>query len=334
MKPIVLADTKKLDHDQWLEYRKKGIGGSDAAAIAGINPYKNAVAVYYDKVGEIEKEDLYSVNDRGGFEKGNEAAYWGNRDETEVAKEFYLRTGKRVRRRNAIFQHAEHEFMLANIDREIVGENAGLECKITGEFNKDSWQEGETIPEQYYIQCQHYMAVTGREKWYIAVKIGGNKFHWDLVERDEEIIENLAQLEGDFWQDVLDHQPPEMDGTESSKAVLEMLYPAAETVQESIDLPTETDEMIAELDQLKADLKEGEKRKKELENKVKSMLGANEFGTSDEYFIKWGRVDASKLDSKQLKQDHPEIYEEYKKSSSYRKFSYKKAKKQEEKAVS
>lgn len=327
MKPIVLAKVTSENRVEWLQVRRKGIGGSDAAAIAGLNPYKSPVAVYYDKTGQIEQPDLYKVNERGGFVEGNEAAYWGNRDEAEVAKEFYLRTGKKVRKRNAVLQHPEHKFMLANIDREIVGEDAGLECKITGEFNKNEWQKGETIPQQYYLQCQHYMAVTGRQKWYIAVKIGGNKFHWDVIERDEEIIESLVQLEKEFWEKVENLEPPEMDGSDSAKDVLNMLYPAENVEWEAVDLGEDADQLIKELEETKSQLKELEAQKKEAENKLKAMLGTNEAGETSEYIVTWKPVLQKRLDTKRLKEEHPEIYEEYTKENGYRKFGLKKKKK-------
>ena len=103
------------------------------------------------------------------------SAYFGNVLEEVVAQEFAKRTGLKVQRRNAILQHPAYPWMLANVDRLIVGERIGLECKTASEYLKKEW-EGEEIPVTYLLQCQHYMAVTGYEAWWIAVLIGGNKF--------------------------------------------------------------------------------------------------------------------------------------------------------------
>ncbi|MGG3737223.1 YqaJ viral recombinase family protein [Aeribacillus pallidus] len=316
MNPVVLAETANMDHLEWLRLRQKGIGGSDAAAIAGLNKYKSPVQVYYEKVEDIKVD-----------EEQSEAAYFGHVLEDIVAKEFTRRTGKKVRKRNAILQHPEHSFMLANVDRLVVGEDAGLECKTASEYLKHEWVEGEKIPDQYFIQCQHYMAVTGRKRWYIAVLIGGNKFHWDVVERDEEIINYLIQIESEFWQRVLEKRPPEVDGSESSTNLLNILYPA-ETVQEdATELPVEADALIAELEEAKEKIQEWEAVKKEIENKLKAMLGNFESGYAGDYIVKWGAVNSNRFDSKRFAKEHPDLYQQYLNTSTYRRFSISKMKK-------
>ena len=92
------------NHEEWLNARKKGIGGSDASVILGFNPWKTPFELYIEKTsGEIREVD-------------NEAVYWGNVLEDIVAEEFTKRTGKKVRRRNQIFKHKEYDWMIANID--------------------------------------------------------------------------------------------------------------------------------------------------------------------------------------------------------------------------
>ena len=156
---IKVCDTKNMPVEEWLKRRKNGIGGSDAGVLLGFNRYKGQFNVYVDKVTE-HTEDLSE----------NEKVYWGNVFEPIVAKEFARRTGKKVERVNAILRHPKYEYIIANIDRRVVGENAILECKTTGAFNEAEWKD-EEIPESYICQCQHYMAVTGAEKCYIACLI-------------------------------------------------------------------------------------------------------------------------------------------------------------------
>ena len=162
MQAKVLANTLHMDRKAWLEARKQGLGGSDVATIAGLSKWKSQVQVFLEKTQAIEQEDVQSE------------AYFGNVLEEVVAQEFAKRTGLKVQRRNAILQHPAYPWMLANVDRLIVGERIGLECKTASEYLK-KW-EGEEIPVTYLLQCQHYMAVTGYEAWWIAVLIGGNKF--------------------------------------------------------------------------------------------------------------------------------------------------------------
>lgn len=145
--PLVLVDTADLPEDEWLEYRRRGIGGSDASTIIGLNPYNSLFRLFADKKGFISaKED-------------NEAMRQGRDFEEYAAKRFCEATGKNVRRRNYMFQHDNYDYILADIDREVVGENAGLECKTTSLFNKSDFENGE-IPLTYYVQMMHYSLET------------------------------------------------------------------------------------------------------------------------------------------------------------------------------
>ena len=163
MQAKVLANTLHMDRKAWLEARKQGLGGSDVATIAGLSKWKSQVQVFLEKTQAIEQEDVQS-----------EAAYFGNVLEEVVAQEFAKRTGLKVQRRNAILQHPAYPWMLANVDRLIVGERIGLECKTASEYLKKSGRAKKYLLLTF--QCQHYMAVTGYEAWWIAVLIGGNKF--------------------------------------------------------------------------------------------------------------------------------------------------------------
>lgn len=181
-----LVSTLNLDKKEWLKYRKGGIGGSDAGAICGLNPYRTAIQVYTDKrTDEIEEFD-------------NEAMREGRDLEEYVARRFMEETGKKVRRANAMFYDEEKPFMLADVDRMIVGENAGLECKTASPFSADKWED-DKIPLSYQIQCYHYMSVMNADRWYVAVLIYGTEFKVYCLERDEEMIQNLVHIEADFW---------------------------------------------------------------------------------------------------------------------------------------
>jgi putative phage-type endonuclease len=216
MNASILTLTNELNRGEWLAARKKGIGGSDVAAIAGLNKWKSPVAVYLEKIGQATEE-----------KETSEAAYWGNVHEETVAREFAKRTGYKVRRRNVILQHPVYPWMLANVDRLIVGEKTGLECKTASEYVKSEW-EGEEIPTAYLLQCQHYMAVTGYKAWWIAVLIGGNKYVYKKIVRDDEIIQNLIKIEKDFWMNrVKAKVSPMFDGSDASTDLLKALYPTS-----------------------------------------------------------------------------------------------------------
>ncbi len=151
-----LVSTLNLDKQEWLRYRKQGIGGSDAGAVCGLNPYRTAMQVYQDKTTDaVEEID-------------NEAMRQGREFEDYVARRFMEATGKKVRRANAMFYDEANPFMLADVDRMVVGENAGLECKTASPYMADKWENGR-IPLSYQVQCYHYMSVCNTDAWYIAV---------------------------------------------------------------------------------------------------------------------------------------------------------------------
>lgn len=308
----ILVNTNNMSHEEWLEWRRKGIGGSDAAAVAGLSPWKSPIAVWLEKTGQAEPE------------KPGEAAYWGRVLEDVVAREFSIRTGLRVRRRNAILKHQEHEWMIANIDREIVGVREGLECKTTSAYNANEWKDDE-VPAQYILQVQHYLAVTGYEAWWIAVLIGGNRFVYKRIERDEELIQELIEIERDFWENhVLANVPPNLDGSRASTELVKRMYPRA--TLPAVNLPSQAKELIEELENVKADIKLLEERKNECENKLKQLLGEHEEGKIGNMVVTWKNITSKKFDTNRLKKEKPEIYERYLITSSYRKFDVRKLK--------
>jgi len=311
MQAKVLVNTLNMDRAQWLQARTQGIGGSDVSAIAGLNKWKSVVQVFFEKTQAIEKEDIQS-----------ESAYFGNVLEEVVAKEFSKRTDLKVQRRNAILQHPEYPWMLANVDRLIVGEKIGLECKTASEYLKKEWGD-EEVPAAYLLQCQHYMAVTGYEAWWIAVLIGGNKFVHKKIERDEELIQYLIDIEKDFWiNNVEKNEPPMFDGSDASTELLKHLYP--ESIADSfVSLGKQEELLIEARDQVDREIKVLQEQKVEYENKIKAKLGTNEVGGTENYKIYWKSYTTKRFDSKRFKAEHPDLFEQYVKESKSRKFTVK-----------
>lgn len=304
------VSTLEMSRKEWLKERTKGIGGSDASVILGFNPWKSVFQLYVEKTGgEIEIVD-------------NEAIHFGNILEDVVAQEFTRRTGKKVRRRNQMFRHPEHKFMIANIDRDVVGEKALLECKTTNAFNADQW-EGEHIPPAYICQLQHYMAVLGYEKAYIAVLIGGQQFVWKELERDDEFIEMMIEAEKYFWKNhVLKRVPPEIDGSKPATEFLNKMYP--EDNGETIMLPSDEAEMLIEaIELIKAEVKEKQALQKEYENKLKLMIGEAETGVTPRFEVKYKAYERNSIDTKALRKELPDIAEKYTKTSTYRRMTIK-----------
>jgi putative phage-type endonuclease len=305
----VFAKTKDMPKAEWLRLRRNGIGGSDAAAIMGLSPWRTAMDVWLEKTGEFTRDD-----------EDNEKMYWGTVLEDVVAREFMTRTGLKVRRRNAILQHRKHHFMIANVDRLIVGEPAGLECKTTGLYNTDDWRIG--IPEYYYPQVQHYMAVTGYPVWYVAVLIGGQEYKHYEVPRDDGFIRELVAAESDFWRRVTEKVPPPIDGTKASTELIQRLYPEAEEGAE-IELPLDALALIIQYEEACRQEKEIQHVKNEAANKLKDMLGSHERGFIHDRQVIWKNVVSRRLDTKSLQKAHPDIYDRFAQESVYRRFSIK-----------
>lgn len=305
-----LVSTLNLDKREWLKYRKSGIGGSDAGAVCGLNPYRTAMQVYQDKISEeIEEVD-------------NEAMRQGREFEDYVAKRFMEETGKKVRRANAMFYNEEYPFMLADVDRMVVGENAGLECKTASPYMADKWKDG-NIPLSYQIQCYHYMAVSNADAWYLAVVIYGREFKYYKIERDEAVIADLIQIEKTFWENhVMKQQIPDPDGSKLADSVIAEYYKnsIADTIpltgfNEKLERRQELSELIGRMDM----------EKKKIEQELKLYLGENERAENEQFMVSWKSVQSNRLDEKRLKEEEPEIYEKYKKSVSSRRFTVKAA---------
>lgn len=300
-----------VSNADWLRLRKSGIGGSDAGAICGVNPYSSAMKVFRDKTStEVEELDY-------------EAVRIGHDLEGYVAQRFTEATGLKVRKSNFMYRSKEYPFMIADVDRLVVGEDAGLECKTASAYNADKWADG-NIPLHYVMQCYHYMAVTGRRTWYIAAVILGREFTYRKLEWDDDLISRLTGMEENFWNNyVAKGIIPPPDGSRACDEVIEQYFHTAkkasavrlEGFDEKLDRREEILGFIAEL----------QEEQKQIEQEVKLFMGDNQYAASDHYRVSWGNIDSVRLDSKRIKAERPEIYADYGKVSHYRRFEVKTA---------
>lgn len=297
---------KKISYpnrDEWLELRRQGIGGSDAAAVAGLSQWSSPLSVYADKLGLVPK-----IED-------NEAMRQGRDLEDYVAQRFCEAAGRKVRRENHILINDDLPFMHANIDRKVVGEQAGLECKTTSVYNKSDFENGD-IPPYYYVQCQHYMAVTGYKVWYLAVLILNRKFYWFKIERNEDDIKALIEIEKDFWENhVIKQIPPEPMAQDDD--TIKVLFPA---VAETYVPLNHISRRLRNLIQKKSQMKALEQEIKAEENLIKMELGEAVSGSDGEITVTWKERVSNRFDSKRFKKDHPDLYEKYLKQISSRTF--------------
>ena len=304
-KNLIKISTKDMPHEEWLEHRRNSIGGSDASAIIGMNGYSSPYTVWADKLGKLPpKED-------------NEAMRLGRDLEEYVAKRFTEATGKKVRRENNILINPDIPFAHANVDRMIVGEDAGFEAKTTSALNTRKFKNGE-YPENYYVQCVHYLMVTGCKKWYLGVLVLGVEFKWFEIERDEGEIEALKKSEADFWEYVKTKEAPPADGSKSTSETLRTIYP--ESNGETISLMAFED-VLKQYKHLASMEEDYKKMKEECANQIKAYMGEASKGESSNFKVTWSSSTRTTFDHKKFAQDNPNlILDRYYKSTPTRTF--------------
>lgn len=287
---------------EWLEARRKGIGGSDIAAIAGLSPWKSPLAIYMDKRGELPPTP------------DNERMMWGRKLEDVVARHFAEVNDVKVHRVNRMLQHPAYPMFLANLDRLIVSPKAVLEIKTGSARAAQGWQEGE-IPSSYELQARWYMLVADLKEAWLAALLGGQEYVQVHLNRDKEIEDYLIQIALDFWKMVEDGTPP--DPTHQDTDLLKALHPKAQPI--SIILPDESKALLDRRHQLKVMADDYAQQLQEVDNKLLAQIGEAEVAyVGEEVAATWKTQTRTSVDGKRLKAEMPEVFEQYLKTSSYR----------------
>ncbi|MBN9407512.1 MAG: YqaJ viral recombinase family protein [Burkholderiales bacterium] len=301
-----LVDTRKMDRADWLEVRKSGIGGSDAAAAVGLNLHKSALELWLEKTGregELRQPDATDTR---------EPIFWGALLEPIVAAAYAQQTGNRVRKVNAVLRHPTVPYMLANLDREIVGAPGVqiLECKTAGEFGAKLWKEG--VPDYVQLQVQHQLGVTGKQAADVAVLICGQRLEVHRIQRDAGLIARLIELEGDFWRHVTEDRPPPPDGSESADQALRALYPQdrGQTLDWSADLVMSA--VFSDLKDVRQQLEQQVRLEATLKQQIQQHMGDATRVRFEQGSVTWRRSkDSKSVDLERLLTDHPDLRERY-----------------------
>ena len=304
-----LVNTKNLSREDWLQFRKQGIGSSDAAAACGIHPFLSMLELWMIKTGRMA-----SNIDEGA--DGYAPLYWGNTLEPMVAKYYQEHTGNKVRRVNAILQHPEQRFMLANLDYAITGSDEVqiLECKTAGEHGAKLWKHG--VPLYVTCQVQHQLAVTGKTAAHICVLLCGHEAKIYKVERDERLIESIIEHERLFWQYVETDTPPTPDHSESAARALKLLYPTPKP-SSKVDLRDDdgANKLFEQLLSYRDYMQELEQRHDQVKHQLQTLIADNEVAVFEKGAISWKRSkDSIGLDSKAVIKAHPELLAKFSKT--------------------
>lgn len=303
---------KDWTREEWLAERRKSLGGSDIGSALGLCKWRSPYAVWAEKTGLTPEEP------------DNEAMRQGRDLEEYVAERFSELTGKKVRRVNAILRNDDFPHLHANIDRDIVGEDAGLECKTASALNTSRFR-GAEFPASYYTQCVTYLAVTGYKRWYLAVLVLGREFKVYQVTTvpDDEVPEwcagsvyvgaeefdSLKAFAARFWEQYVETKtPPPVDGSESTAETIETIFAESDDAAEEIDLTAVADKLTA-----RAELKEQKERIEaeitEAENAIKAFMETAPrgvlIGTNTTTTVTWKTQESRRFDAKAFAKDHP-----------------------------
>ncbi|AOI96709.1 YqaJ viral recombinase family nuclease [Burkholderia sp. LA-2-3-30-S1-D2] len=302
---LKLVKTQELSRDDWLAVRRTGIGGSDAAAAVGLNPYMSQLELWLDKTGRADGLPRPDSDDTAS------PTYWGTLLEPIVAAVYTKQTGNRVRRVNAVLRHPSVPFMLANIDREIVGARDAsiLECKTAGEFGTRLWRDG--VPEYVQIQVQHQLAVTGKQAAHVAVLLCGQALKVFRVERDDALIGRLVELESRFWRCVESDTPPPADGSESADRALRHLYPGNGGTVDFTD-DRQLSSVFADLVAVRGQIEANQAFEARLKQAIQQAMGEATRAVFETGEVSFKRSrESSTIDLKRLLVDHPEYETQY-----------------------
>ncbi len=296
-------------------------------AVLGLNKYRSPYTVWAEKTGRI------------GEEPENEAMRVGRDLEPYVASRFEEVSRKGVRRMNYLLRREDCPHLHANIDRQILGESSGLECKTASALNLKRYEGGD-FPESYYAQCVTYLAVTGWARWYLAALVLGKGFYCyqittvpddDVSEWCEssvyvspEEIEAVKRCAEDFWRDYIEaDSPPPLDGTESTTDTIETIYEGGGGEVELFG----RESLIEQYQYLMSRKKAIEKDADTIKQQLMNDLGDNETGFCGRYTVNWKGQSRATFDAKAFAKDHPEMdLSSYYKTTNFRKFAVKEEK--------
>jgi putative phage-type endonuclease len=297
----ILADISAITNAEWLKLRKTGIGGSEVSALFGKSNYASPLSIYLDK-----------LSDQLHDEEENEFIEWGKTLEPIIRDKFPGKFKKAtgidivVKEYPYMMQSKEHEFMLANIDGIVVpqqdysfklqvgedweeyfipaGQIGGLEIKTGSGFTLKNWKDG-SLPDGYFLQTQHYMAVTGLAYFFVVALIDKTLL-WRYIPRDDEIISIIIEAEREFWhENILNKIPPAPIGVASDTEALKTLYPEA-LKDKALDLSDMKDKRIR-YKEIAEEIKILQKEQDTIKQEFMAAMGDAEIAFVEDKKVTW-----------------------------------------------
>ncbi len=306
----------------WLELRKKGIGGSDIGAIMGLNQHSSPLKVYKQKV-ENFKEDM---SDNAFVKKGKDL-------EPVILENYvrpYLKTlGYEVGKPDFMIINSDYPYFRANVDGiayKLGGtykDNIIIEIKWVSPWAEVNWNKPEYngIPPSYYAQVQLYMLVTGARKAIVCALFDKN---WEMnyfeIPRDEAFILTMIAKGEDFYQhQMLMKMPPKLDYDIDKEEVTEAVKNVVEPTTPSEKLSKYIDKYLANAIKIKA----AEETQSDLKNIIFDMYTKGFYPDDPAHKLKSSTVKSNRFNQAKFKEDHPDLYEQYCEDSESPRFTIK-----------
>ena len=286
-----------------LRTRTLGIGSSEAGTVCRLNPYRTWYDLWLSKTGRKPAETTAS-----------EAQHFGTLLEPLLAREYTRRTGRRLRRMRKTLVHRTRPYMLAHLDRVVIGEKRIVELKSAGLRMHHQWGPSGTpitdaadgaenaAPPDYIAQITHAMLVYGATRADLVVLIGGNDFRIYPATLDPVFAEALMEREHTFWHAfVVPDQPPPAQTLDD----INLMYPHDNT--RILDADPDTRHHVDELRTLKKRLKDTKTAIDHHTFQVKNAMGEHRILLNERRRIiaTWKHHDTHRLDQNRLKERHP-----------------------------
>jgi putative phage-type endonuclease len=308
----VLVARYDTPREEWLRLRRDGIGGSDALAVLGLDPWKTRMEVYLDKTGD----DRAEREQTDGME-------WGNYVEGPIAEWFAFKTGIGVRR-CGLMQHAGRAWQRVSVDR-LTADGGILEIKNTNYHRRGEWEdaEGEIVADGAEAQAQHAMAVTGLPHAWFAAQVGGQPPVIRRIERDDAFIADLTAAEEEFWHLVEARTPPALEGRASADLIAR-LYPAADDGK-SVELSAADVALLREYRKELANENAAGARKDEIKAVITAAMGGAGTATFEGQVVaRWAnrkRTSVPKKGIAVLREKYPDVAAEVITDKGFRQFN-------------
>jgi len=302
--------TKFIDRHTYL-------GGSDAAAVVGVSPWKTRLGLYMEKTQQVERDEQQITT-------GVDPLYWGTVLERPIADASH-KLGFKVRRVNKEYIHPDYPYLRAHIDRKVEGRSEMVEIKNIGYHTMKDWGEPETdqIPLHYMTQAFHYLGLTGYDTCHFMVLMGGQDLRHYALDRDEEAINILFEKEVEFWSLVESRSPPEpVDGPD-----LKLLFPQA-VKGEILQASPATIGNLNMLQRATTEMKTAQDTVESFKNVIRYEMGTADtiIVGDDQIGATWKSGKRKSFDLQRFKEEHPELHAEYQKTTPTRSFLPKKLK--------